>query len=306
MRLPFALIAAFAMLFVFSGPVFATQVQPPTSVDLSQEPDAQATQQDIKAGDAQRYALMIKASNTRVTLRVNDIPVAYKIFRENETFDVSFNEWLKRGLNIIDLNIERFNNNEPYSLLCQVYYQSPIQVVSGDKLVLYSSPEEVNLPMRQPVGVRVNSFPSLRIWLAEEVILSGEEQQRLLDTINGLRTRFIDAVVKADNAFLASYDKAARGEVARAYGRAPETEAETLRRRGEIAANLGKLANAPFKASPVLRMEDISLVSIANNHLIQVSRNDGQPLIEVSRGDMTYTLNKPIFGSIGGIWEMLR
>lgn len=298
-------VAIIALLIGFASPVGATQIQAPSSVDLTQEPDAQP-QQEIKAQDSQRYAIWVRATNTRVTLRVNDIPVAYKIFRDNELFDISFNEWLKRGLNIIDINVERFNSNEPYDLRCQVYYQSPIQVVNGEKLVLYSSPDEVNLPLRQPVGVRINAFPALRIWQAEEVALTGEEQQRLLDTINGLRNRLVDAVVKADNAFLASYDKAPRGEVSRAYGRLPESETETLRHRGEIAAQLAKLINVPFHATPVLRIEDISLQAVAGNHLVMVSRNDGSPLIQVSRGDLTYTLNKPIFGSIGGIWEMLR
>ncbi len=293
------------LLSVFALPAGATQSQAPSAVDLAQEPDA-LPEREIKAQDAQRYAISIKANNTRMTLRVNDIPVFYKIFRAGETVDISFNEWLKRGLNIIDINVERFNSNDPYDLRCQVYYQSPIQVVNGDKLVLYSSPDEVNLPLRQPVGIRINSFPALRIWQAEEVSLTGEEQQRLLDTINGLRNRLVDAVVKADNAFLATYNKASRGEISRSYGRLPETEAETLKRRGEIAAHMAQLVNAPFAATPVLRIEDVSFERIAGNHLVIASRNDGSPLIQVTRGDLTYTLDKPIFGSIGGIWEMLR
>lgn len=299
-----AVLVAGALLLGVPYSAFATDA--PTSVDLSQEPTGKARQEVRVVDTQQRYAIWVRASNTRITIRVNDIPVAYKILRNNELFDVSFNEWLKRDLNVIDINMERFNNEEPYDLRYQVYYQSPIQVVNGEKLVLYNSPDEVSLPLRQPVGIRINTIPALRIWQADEVTMNAEEQQRLLETINGFRSRLSDALVKADNAFLASYDKAARNEVARAYGRNSESDEETLKRRRELALTLSKLVNAPFSVTPILRIEDVTFELIADGHLVMISRSDGAPLIQAKRGDLVYTIDKPIFGNIAGVWEFLR
>jgi hypothetical protein len=306
MRQSFLQVMLVAGALLTGGACPAVATDAPTAVDLSQEPTGEIHQQVRVVDTQQRYALWVQASNTRVTVRVNDIPVAYRILRNNELFDISFNEWLKRDLNVVDINMERFNNDEPYDLRYQVYYQSPIQVVNGEKLVLYNSPDEVSLPLRQPVGIRVSTIPALRIWQADEVTMNAEEQQRLLETINGFRNRLSDAVLKADNAFLASYDKASRNEVARAYGRNSENNEETLKRRRELVVALSKLVNAPFSATPLLKIDDITFEPIADGHLIMVSRNDGSPLIQVKRGDLIYTIDRPIFGNVGGVWELLR
>lgn len=299
--LGFIVLAVLAMM----SPAPALATDAPTAVDLSQEPTGEAPQ-EVKVESAQRYAIWVRATNARFTLRVNDIPVAYKILRNDEVFDVSFNEWLKRGLNVVEINMERFNKDDAYDVRYQVYYQSPIQVVNGEKLVLYNSPDEVNLPLRQPVGVRTNTIPVLRIWQTDSVNLTGEEQQRLLETMNGLRTRLSDAMLMADNAFLASFDKASRSEIDRAYGRLPMSEEQILTRRRDLAAKLGTMANAQFEASPVLTLSALVFEPIGNEHLVMVSRIDGSPVIQVKRGDLVYTLDKPIFGSIGGVWELLR
>jgi hypothetical protein len=73
----------------------------------------------------QRYAIEIEASNTRLQVRVNDVPVAFKVFRDRQTIDVAFNEWIKAGTNTIDVQMDRFDGVKPYTAKFNVYFQSP-------------------------------------------------------------------------------------------------------------------------------------------------------------------------------------
>lgn len=302
-RLCVALAAALTLFM--SLPTSAADVEAPTVVDLAQEPQAPDSGR-FSTQDSQRYALHIKATNARLQLRVNDVPVVFKIFRNDDVLDIAYNEWLKRGLNVVELQIERFSDGHQYNVEYQVYFQSPTQIVTGSKTVLLASPEMLALPMRQPIGIRAQSIPQLRIWQAEVTPMTPEERQKLVDNINSLRTRLIEAMAKGDNAFLASYDKPMRAEVDRAYGRLPESETETLTRRGEIASQLRKMLNASVNASPELKVDDLQFDLLAGGQLVRVTRNDGAPAIAVSRGDLKVSLEKPIYGSIGGLWELLR
>ena len=192
------------------------------------------------------------------------------------------------------------------TLTYNVFYQSPSQLVTGEKLVLFQSPAEVSLPIRQLVGIRAQTIPFLRVWKTEEVDPSPDEQRRLLEAINGFRARLVDALGKADNAFLATYNKPIRDEINRAYGRPVEGESEIMKQRMDLANRMKELVNAELITTPNLRLEELALEIIGNKRMIKVSRLDGRPLIEISRGDMHYVIDKPIFGSVGGVWEMLR
>lgn len=276
----------------------------PSAVDLSQEPTAS----DVPIGntaDSQRYALRVTASNARLQLRVNDVPVGFKIFRNSETVDITFNEWLKRGLNVVEVQMERFSEQQQYTANYSVYFQSPTQIVSGERRMLYESPEQSTLPLRQLVGLRVQSIPELRIWEAEKVDMVPEEKKRLVDAINGLRSRLVDALAHGDNAFLATYDKSIRDEIDKAYGRIPQGEQDTMKRRTEIARQLRGMVNANVVLSPELKVDDLNFELIGEGHLVRVTRLDSNPVIKVSRGNLTFTISKPVYGTVGGLWDML-
>lgn len=288
------------------APVFASgNADAPTAVDLSQEPTAP---ESVKANtvDAQRYAFEITATNARLQLKVNGVPVIFKIFRNNEKMDISFNEWLKKGLNIIQVEIEKFSEQQPFNIAYSVYFQSPTQVVTGDRRVLFSSPEAINLPHRQPIGIRAQSIPDMMVWQTEKIELLPEERDRLVVSINSFRTRLIDALSRGDNAYLATFDKPIRDEIDKAYGRIPEGEDATMKRRLAIAEQLRKMTNASLVASPELKADDLSFELIADGYLVRVTRLDGGPVVKVSRGDINFSISKPIYGTLGGLWDMLR
>ncbi len=287
-----------------ASPAFASS-DVPTAVDLTQEPSVSETLRTTTS-DSQRYAFTLKASNARMQLRINDIPIMFKVFRNSESIDISFNEWLKRGLNVVDVQIERFSEQEPYDVSFSVYFQSPTQVVSGERRVLFATPEQVSLPLRQPIGIRASSVPSMRIWQTERITFTPEEKDRLIDTINSMRRRMIDALSKSDNAFLATYDKSIRDEVEKAYGRIAGGEQETMKQRMELAERMRKLVNASVQASPELTSDDLNFEVIAEGKLVRVTRLDGGPVIKVTRGDMTFTIAKPIYGTVGGLWDIMR
>lgn len=278
----------------------------PTAVDLSQEPTAPDAALRADTADSQRYAFEIKASNARLQLKVNGIPVVFKIFRHDDTLDVSFNEWLKKGLNVIDVQMERFSDGQPYSAKYSLYFQSPTQVVTGERTVLFSSPESISFPHRQPIGIRAQSIPSMLIWQTERIELMPDEKDRLVDSINSLRSRIMDALSKGDNAYLATFDKPIRDEIDKAYGRIPEGEDQTMKRRIDIAERLRKMTNASLVASPELKVDDLSFELIGDGYLVRVTRLDGSPVIKVSRGDLSFSVVKPIYGTVGGLWDMLR
>lgn len=294
----------FALIGFVSAPAFASS-EAPTAVDLSQEPSVPEVLRPTTSA-SQRYAFTISASNARMQLRINDIPVMFKIFRQNETVDIAFNEWLKRGLNVVDLQVERFSENDPYQVKFSVYFQSPTQVVSGERRILFSSPEQVALPMRQPIGIRASSVPNMRIWQTEKIDFSPEEKDRLVDSLNSMRRRMMDALSKSDNAFLATYDKPIRDEIEKSYGRVPGGEQDTLNRRMEIADKLRKLVNARVEASPELKVDELSFEVIGEGRLVRITRLDGAPVIRVSRGDLVFTISKPIYGTVGGLWDIMR
>ena len=86
MRLFFASLALAGTLFL-SAPAFADA---PNVVDLSQEPQGQSTEV-FEVRDAQKFSINFKASNARVNIKVNDVPVLFRIFRSQEDFTYSFN-----------------------------------------------------------------------------------------------------------------------------------------------------------------------------------------------------------------------
>jgi hypothetical protein len=300
-------LAIFAALLISSTalPTYASSGGP-TVVDLSQEPQAAEDSADNVSEDTQRYGLFMKGDNVRAEIRINDVPVFFKILRNDEAFDTTFNEWIKRGLNVIDIKMERFDDKRPYNVNYSIYYQSPTQIVNGDRTMLAQSREEVLLPLRQPIGIRTQSVPALRIWQSESVELTEEEKQRLTETINSLRSRMIDALVKSDNTFLATYEKPLRDQVDIAYGRIPEGDDEILERRKELVAQFEKLFNAAVVPSPELVPADLTFEPVGDNKLVRVTRTSGLPLIEVKRGDLVFKVERPIYGSIGGIWERMR
>ncbi len=302
----FAVVALFLGVLA-SAPVCAedsSTLEAPSSVNLSDEPPP--PEQIINTQDNQRFAIKLKGKNTRVFVRVNDIPVLFKILREDQEFDIAFNEWIKQGLNIVNVSAEPFDDHAASKLNYRIYYQSPSQIVSKESLTLFESPPEVNLPIRQSAGFRAKTVPDLRVWEAESVRFTPNEQSRLLDMLNGFRSRIIEAVGKADNAYLATYDKMLRDEVNVAYGRRPESKDDIIARRREIAMAFRKDVNAGLVASPVLQSSELDFEAVGNGKLVRISRLDGQPLIEVKRGTLTFSVDKPIYGRIGGVWEMLR
>lgn len=299
------LVAGLCLLFPASL-VSATQApsNAPSIVDLGVEPGLKEGM--LATRDNQRYAVQVRARNARLFVRVNDIPIFFRLFRGPETVDLQFNEWLKRGLNVVQISAEKFDDATPSALSYNVYYQSPSQLVTGEKFVLFTSPAEVSLPIRQPIGFRAQTVPLLRIWQSDPLDFSREEQSRLVEMINGFRVRLIEALSKADNAFLATYDKLLRDEIAKAYGRAPETDQDVMTRRREIASALKAEINADMQTTPILKSSELDFESVGNGRLVRVARLDGRPLIEVTRGTLRFVIDKPIYGRVGGVWEMLR
>ena len=298
-------ILALAVAFIVSGQALAAD-NAPTVVDLNQEPQAQMSKAIGNLEDQQRYGISFKGSNVRAEVRVNDMPVFFKILRNDEEVTTTYNEWVKRGLNVVRISLERFDDKKPYSVSFNVFYQSPTQIVTDERTVLYSSRDDVLLPLRQDVGVRAPNVPQLRVWQAEDVTFDDDEKARLLEAINSLRTRLRDAMAKGDNTYLATFDKPLRDQIATAYGRPFESASDILERRKKLLEQFSSLINAPVDLTPELKMSDLVFDQYAQGRLIRVSRTDGTPLIQAKRGPVEYTIDRPVYGSLGGIWERLR
>lgn len=254
----------------------------------------------------QRYAIEIEASNTRLQVRVNDVPVAFKVFRDRQTIDVAFNEWIKAGTNTIDVQMDRFDGVKPYTAKFNVYFQSPTQVIHNQRGTLYSSPHQLSLPLRQTLTMKSSNAVRLRVWDAEKIEMDDDEKDRLITDVNSTREQMMTALSKGDNAFLATFDKPIRDEIDIAYGRTPQTDEELLKQRTAIALKFRELVNASVVASPEIDEDSMRLDMIANGHLVRVMRLDGAPVIDVTRGGLRYTINNPIYGLIGGLWVLLR
>lgn len=304
------LIAAVALVLV-ALPLAVTQQAKaqeaggPSVVDLSQKTGPTVPAVD-NLQDTQRYVMRVTGDNIRLRLTVNGVPLASKVIRQGEVFEMPFNEWLKRDLNIAEVQIEKFNSGMAATADYQLYFQSPTQLVTQEKTVLYQSPASISLPIRHPIGLRVKSIASLRVWQAEKVIFNSLEQQRLIDALNSIRARAIEALTRADNAYLATYDKPVRDEIDKAYGRLPADAEDVIKQRKAIAASLAKLINEPIKSSEPLSAEQLSFNVIGDGNMVQVSRLDGTPVLDVKRGEVGVVLQAPIFGTIAGVWVHLR
>jgi|GEM_PF-962190 len=290
---------------ILSGPACAAD-NTPTVVDLNQEPQAPVVKATGNLEDQQRYGLSFKGSNVRAEVRVNDMPVFFKILRNNEEVTTTYNEWVQRGLNVVRISLERFDDKKPYDVSFSVFYQSPTQIVTDERSVLYTSREDILLPLRQDVGVRAPNMPQLRVWQAESVNLDDEEKGRLLEAINSLRLRLREAMVKGDNTYLATFEKPLRDQVDMAYGRPVESAADILERRKKLLEQFSSLVNAPVDVTPELKMTDLVFDQYAEGRLVRVSRTDGTPLIQAKRGPVEFSIDRPVYGSLGGIWERLR
>lgn len=301
----FGVTALLAATIISAGVARAENGASPSVVDLTQKagPTVPAVE---NLQDTQRYAMRITGDNIRMRLTINGVPLANKLIRQGDVFEVAFNEWLKRDLNIAEIQIEKFNSNLAASADYQLYFQSPTQLVTQEKTVLYQSPSSISLPIRHPIGLRVKSIASLRIWQSEKVVFNSVEQQRLVETLNGMRARAVEAFTRADNAYLATYDKPIRDEIDKAYGRLPDDAEDIIKQRKSIAAALGKLVNQPIISTDPLKPEQLDFMSIADGMLVQVRRLDGSPVMDVRRGDVAITLQSPVFGNIAGVWVHLR
>lgn len=302
------LVMAALMVVMAVAPALAaqSQVPPPAPQEIKPAAKLSAEEQEKALKDAQRFNFSITASNARLQLRVNDVPVLFKIFRNEETVDVTYNEWLKPGLNVVDLNVQKFSESQPYLLKYEIYFQSAAQMVTGEKTVLVTSPEDLTLPLRQPFGVRTMSIPRLRLWQGDMVSLDAEEKTRLITAANDFRTKMIDALTKGDNAFLASYDRLIRDDIERAYGRIPETNAKTVERRTKIAESFSKMVNASVEASSELKMEDVDFELVGGGQLVRILRKDGSPVFRFGRGELQYVIDRPLYASMSGLWELIR
>lgn len=256
--------------------------------------------------DSQRYAIHITGDNVRFRLSVNGIPLFSRIMSTGQVLDETFNEYMKVGVNTVEIQLERFSSAMPTTAKYEVYFQSPSQVVTGEKTFLYSSPDTIPMPLRHPLGVRVKTIPPLRIWKAERLTLLPAEQARLLQAINGLRTRFIEALERNDNAYLATHDKPIRDEINIAYGRVPETPDDIIALRKKIAKSLSELVNVPVESTPVLTTDDLIFTPVADNRLMQITRVDGGPVMHIKRGPVEITIQSPLYGLVAGVWERVR
>ncbi len=256
--------------------------------------------------DSQRYAVRITGDNVRFRLSVNGIPLFSKIMYSGQVLDETFNEYMKVGINTVEIQLERFSSAMASAAKYEVYFQSPSQAVTGEKTMLYASPESIPMPLRHPLGVRVKTIPPLRIWKAERLTLLPAEQSRLLMSINALRTRFIEALERNDNAYLATHDKPIRDEINIAYGRVPETPDDIVALRKKIAKSLSELVNVPVESTPILTADDLVFTPVADGRLMQVTRVDGSPVMHIKRGPIEITVQSPLYGLVAGVWERVR
>jgi hypothetical protein len=278
----------------------------PTASDGSGGPADPSKDSQSMADDFYRYGLSIRGDNIRVELRVNDISVLFKILRGGEELDHTFNEWMKKGDNFVELRVDRFNEKQPYKVKFDFYFQSPTQITNDTRRSLFASPEEMLLPWRQNLKIKVKTMPMLRLWQTEDFKLDDENKQFLLDAVNLLRSDMLIAMTEANNNYLATYEKPIRDQINLAYGRLPESDKEIMASRKAIADSFAALINEKPKISEPLTPEGLNFEPVADRKMVRVSRKDGFPLISASIGTLQYTIDRPIYGLIGGVWERLR
>lgn len=296
------LVLLLVLAFMPAG-AFAQQtikVDPTAKPATAPEPEAKQTEDIIN-----RYGFHMKGSNTRVQVVINGVPLILKSLFDEGEMDVSFNEWIKIGQNVLEVRLERLDAYKPYRVEYETYYQSPTQIISGERQILMKNAPEVSLPLRQAIGIRIQTAPRLRIWRTEKVGLT-EERAGVIKAVNAMRDNIVKALEKGDTGFLATYDRDVRDEKERAYGRPLLTADEVQEKRIGIAKKLAKLSSVPVEATPEIKPEEVDMELIGNGYLVRITRKDRLPLIKITRGELEYALERPIFGLIGGLWTWLR
>ncbi len=256
--------------------------------------------------DIYRYGLQVKGDNIRVELRVNDVTVLSRILRNGQTVDHTFNEWLRRGRNLVELRIEYFNSKKPFLAGFGVYFQSPTQVANNERTELVANPQSFVLPFRQTINLGVKTIPSLKLWQTDTVALDEQNRRLITSALNELRSRLMRALSESDNYYLATFEKPLRDQVNLAYGRIPESDKDILKAREVLLHKFNKQVNEKVDASMELASEILDFELIGNRQLVRVSRKDGYPLIKVRLGEIEYEVEKAIYGVIAGVWERLR
>jgi hypothetical protein len=300
------LLLLLGLCFLASNSAFAqveTSPAPVVNPDKSSEVDVGS---QSMSDDFYRYGLNIRGDNIRVELRVNDISVLFRILRNGEELDYTFNEWLRKGANYIELRVDRFNERQPYKVKFNFFFQSPTQVTSDVRQTLYVSPEEMLLPWRQNLKITLKTMPSIRLWQTEDYKLDDENKLLLIDAINLMRSDMLTALSEANNGYLATYEKPIRDQINLAYGRLPESDKEIMDLRKQIADKFAALLNERPHITEPVALDQLIFEQVADRKLVRVSRKDGSPLISAGIGDLEYAINRPIFGLIGGVWERLR
>jgi len=298
---------ALRFLLLLGFVAFAPQAmaQQTIKIDPTTKPEPEPVE-EIDRDLLNRYGFSIRAQNARALVTINGIPLLLKSMITESTEDITFNEWVKRGLNVVEIRIERLDSFRPYKFEYQVYYQSPSQVINGERLVLAQSKPDTALPLRQSIGMQVQTIPLMRVWDAEAITMNNEDRASLIGMINQQRHDLSEAFNKQDSLTLATYKNDIIDEVERAYGRPLLSNQDIANRRKAIAEKLATSVNSLLEVSPIAKTDDLDIDVIANGTLVRIVRKDRTPVLRIKRGDVEVVIDRPIYGIIGGAWKWLR
>jgi hypothetical protein len=293
---------------VFYTPALAQQtivLDDKAAAALSKPEDSQ-NNNDYKKNLIDRYAFYISADNVRITLVLNGVPLFFRSVVKPEEIDFTFNEWVRRGANRVEVRLEKLDSFKPYSIQYGIYYQSPSQLVSGIRTMVYASTPSMSLPLRQTITIDASSVPELLPWAGTEITLDEVVRSEIVSKINELRSSIYDAFKRGDNQFIATYNRMIEDDLAKAYGQPVQNEAKILTRRREVAALLTEAVTLPVVASEEVTLADLDFELLAEKHLVRISRKNQKPLIDISQGKMRVQIEKPYYAILSGIPARVR
>jgi hypothetical protein len=303
-----SVVACCLLMLFLSNPVLAQQsivLDEKAAAELS-KPDGEGDEEGNKQNLIDRYAFTISAENVRITLVLNGVPLFFRSILKKEDIDFTFNEWVKRGSNRIEVRLEKLDVMKQYSIRYGIYYQSPSQLVSGIRTMVYTSTPSMSLPLRQTITIDAYSVPEMLPWAGSEIILDDVVKSQIVSKINEFRANLHDAFKRGDNQFLATYNRMIEDDLAKAYGQPAQNEAKVLLKRRDIAKLLTEAVTLPIVTSDEVAVDDLDFEHLADKLLVRVSRKDQKPLIEVKQGKMKATIDRPYYAIVAGIATRVR
>jgi hypothetical protein len=243
-----------------------------------------------------------------IQVKANGIPISDRPLDADKPLGISFNQWLIKGENSIDIDLSELQPGQPHEVSLTVGQSTVMagQTEPAAPKVLYTLPPDAKLPFHQTVTFDAPNAPQLKLWSTEPAALDDTARQDIVKSLNTIRAALTEAVQKSDPMAVLGLQRTMIEDLALAFNFSPDDPKRLGAQRSAMKAAFDKDTDSPVGNTPEVTAKDLVFTPLADGKLVMVSRDSPGPVVEVLRGTLHFDMGAPIYGKLGGQWVPLR